>query len=504
MAAIFPAPQPSAQNLHALVSHVRADIPKNAARIVLVTGNFNVIHPGHLRLLNFAAECGDYLIVGLMPDSTPGVIVPEHLRLESLQGISVVDFAFVLHWPVDELISMLRPDIVVKGSEHEHHFNIEQPALEAYGGKLLFCSGDVRFSSMDLLQRELHEVNLSSIVKPKDYFARHKLSVPRLIEIVEAFASLRVIVIGDLIVDEYITCDPLGMSQEDPTIVVTPIKRDLFVGGAGIVAGHASGLGANVAYFSVVGEDDVATWAEQALGEYGVSARLISDSSRPTTLKQRYRARGKTLLRVSHLRQHPISKELADKLLTYVIPEINHADVLIFSDFNYGCLPQGMVDLIIEHCNAKNVLMVADSQASSQIGDVSRFHGTKLITPTEHEARLATRDMSSGLVTLAEKLMSQAQADHVLITLGAEGVFIHSPATPSEGLITDQLPAFNQAPKDVSGAGDSLLTSASMALAVGATIWEAAFIGSVVAACQVGRVGNLPLSADEILKEIRL
>jgi rfaE bifunctional protein kinase chain/domain len=500
----YPSESQSMPDLDATVNQIRAVIPDRSARVVLVTGNFNVLHPGHLRLFNFAAECGDYLVVGINPDTTTGVIVPEHLRLESLQGISVVDCAFVMRWPVEELINVLRPSVVVKGSEHEHHINAEQPALEAYGGKLLFSSGEVRFSSLDLLQRELHEVNLLSIAKPRDYIARHKLAVPRLIEIVKAFSSLRVIVVGDLIVDEYVTCDPLGMSQEDPTIVVTPIKRDLFVGGAGIVAGHASGLGADVSFFSVVGDDRTAEWARQALDECAVRAHLVPDNSRPTTLKQRYRAQGKTLLRVSHLRQHVISKELADRLLTSISSAIDDADVLVFSDFNYGCLPQGMVDSIIAHCRAKDVLMVADSQASSQVSDISRFHGMKLLTPTEHEARLATRDMSSGLVTLAETLVALAQAGHVLITLGAEGVFIHSPATPSEGLITDQLPAFNQAPKDVSGAGDSLLTSAAMALAVGASIWEAAFIGSLAAACQVGRIGNLPLSAEEILKEIRL
>ena len=150
------------------------------------------------------------------------------------------------------------------------------------------------------------------------------------------------------------------------------------------------------------------------------------------------------------------------------------------------------------------VMMVADSQSSSQIGDISRFHGMHLITPTEHEARLAVRDTGAGLVVLANALYQQSMARHIFITLGAEGLLIHAPDDSKGALITDQLPAFNTAPKDVSGAGDSLLICASMALAVGATVWESAYLGSIASAWQVGRVGNTPLSVDEVIQELLL
>jgi rfaE bifunctional protein kinase chain/domain len=476
----------------------------NSQRIVFVSGNFNVIHPGHLRLLNFAAECGDFLVVGIAKDGAPDAFVPENLRLEGINSISCVDWAFLLPVPADKFVAALKPSLVVKGKEHEDHHNPEQAIVESYGGKLLFSSGEARFSSMDLLQRELRESNLSSIRKPSDFPARHGFSTRDLANLVEKFSSLKVLVVGDLIVDEYITCDPLGMSQEDPTIVVTPIKRDLFVGGAAIVAAHARGLGADVRYFGIVGEDQAAAFAQQTLDKHGVECHLITDSSRPTTLKQRYRARGKTLLRVSHLRQHDISHELVNELLDKVDAALDGANLLVFSDFNYGCLPQLLVDEIVARCTQRGIPMVADSQSSSQVGDVARFHGMLLLTPTEHEARLAVRDSGSGLVVLAEELRRKAQAGHVFITLGAEGVLIHSPDGFPRGLITDQLPAFNTAPKDVSGAGDCLLMCTSMALASGASIWESAYLGSIAAACQVGRVGNSPLMAKEVLQELML
>lgn len=486
---------------NAIAAEIRKLIPEGK-RIAFVSGNFNVVHPGHLRLLNFAAECADFLIVAINNDDFPGAIIPQTLRLKSIQAIECVDYSFLLMEAPEKFIAQLKPDIVVKGKEHEQHLNPEQSVVESYGGKLLFSAGEMRFSSLDLLRRELHDVVFSNIRKPADYIQRHAINNRKLHDIVRRFAELSVVVIGELIVDEYVMCEPLGLSREDPTIVVTPIKRDSFVGGAGVVAAHAKSLGANVNYFGIIGEDETAAFALKTLKEYGVNTYLTTDKSRPTTLKQRFRAENKTLLRVSHLRHHDISKELSKKILQKLTRIIKNTDLLIFSDFNYGCLPQPLVEEIITLCNEHGVSMVADSQSSSQVGDVARFKGMLLITPTEHEARLALRDQSSGLTILADSLQKKAKAQHVLITLGAEGVLVYSPENNANGLTTDQLPAFNAAPKDVSGGGDSLLICTSLALAVGANIWESAYLGSLAAACHIGRIGNLPLSINEVLQEI--
>lgn len=152
-----------------------ARIRKSAAghKVVFVSGNFNIIHPGHLRLLRFAAECGDFLVVGIADDDTKGALVPVHLRLESVQSISFVDYAFVLRVSVETIIRLLRPDVVVKGKEHEASESPEQQAVASYGGQLMFSSGEMSFSSFDLLKREMAESNLSAIVRPLDFPARH-------------------------------------------------------------------------------------------------------------------------------------------------------------------------------------------------------------------------------------------------------------------------------------------------------------------------------------------
>ena len=205
-------------------------------KVVFVSGNFNIIHPGHLRLLRFAKECGDYLVVGVLNDKFSGTFVDEKLRLESVQAISVVDQAFILCEPPLSFIKKFRPAVVVKGKEHEDRENPERDVLRQYGGKLIFGSGEISFSSVDLINSEWKELTLSSIKKPVDYPKRHNFTFSELIKISDQMKGLKVCVLGDTIIDEYITCDALGMSQEDPTIVVTPVAHEKYIGGAGIVA----------------------------------------------------------------------------------------------------------------------------------------------------------------------------------------------------------------------------------------------------------------------------
>lgn len=473
-------------------------------RTVFVSGTFNIVHPGHLRLLRFAAECGDYLVVGILDDRlAENAHLSQEMRLEGVAAISWVDHAFLLYDAPESFIAELRPAVVVMGKEHEDGNNPELPVVQSYGGKLLFGSGDTIFSSLDLIRKESELINYSSIIRPKEYMERHGFSISGMASVLEQMRSLKVCVIGDTIMDEYIQCDPLGMSQEDPTIVVTPIMTNKFMGGAAIVAAHARCLGAqSVDFVSVSGDDDTAQYVAAKLDSLGVRAGLIRDSSRPTTLKQRYRAGNKTLLRVSHLRQHKISKALQQEAFDRVLGVLDNADLVIFSDFNYGVLPQELVDEITSECRRRDVMIFADSQSSSQVGDVSRFKGAALLTPTEREARIALGNYEDGLVVIAEALRQRANADNIVITLGAEGVLIHAKVTEKGQWLTDRLPALNTAPKDSAGAGDCLLVCTAMAMALGRPIWESIYLGSLAAACQVGRIGNVPLSAAELLVEL--
>jgi rfaE bifunctional protein kinase chain/domain len=471
--------------------------------LVLISGQFNVLHPGHLRLMQFAKAYGGRLVVAVMSDriAGKGAHVPQDLRLIGVQSNTLIDEAFIADEEINSVILRLRPDIVVKGKEHEIKFNPEHEALSSYGGRLVFSSGESIFSTRDLIRREFREADYRTIKYPEDFARRHNIDVHKLKTGLEKLAKLRVLVIGDVIVDEYITCQPLGMSQEDPTLVVTPVDSIKFIGGAGIVAAHAAGLGAAVTLISVTGKDASQTFVSNGLGGYHVTTALYEDATRPTTLKQRYRAKGKTLLRVSHLHESAISIHLQAEIFSKFETIIKEIDLVVFSDFNYGCLPTELVNRMIALARKHNIYIAADSQSSSQVGDIGRFKDVNLITPTEREARLSMRNREDGLVVLAEELMKSMRVENVLLKMGEEGLLVHT-HTPVEWM-TDRIEALNAQPKDVSGAGDSLLITSAMALASGSDIWVAACLGSIAAAIQVGRIGNTPLTLTELMSNIR-
>ena len=473
-------------------------------KTVFISGHFNVLHPGHIRLFKFGRECGNRLVVGVESDQRAGqaAYIPENLRLEGVLSNGYVDEAFLFNRPVDEVVLALKPDVVIKGREHEERFNPELEVLTSYGGQLLFSSGDSVFSSVDLIREGLLELVQSTIKLPTDFIVRNKIDKGKIVKLIDNFHQLKILVVGDLIVDEYITCQPLGMSQEDPTIVVTPTGSKMFIGGAGIVAAHAAGLGAEVDLISISGIDSVRDFVDDQLVESNVSAILLKDSSRPTTLKQRFRSKGKSLLRVSHLHQDAISEKLQSQLLRKFKQKIIQADLLVFSDFNYGCLPQVVVDEMREIASKHGVLLAADSQSSSQVGNIARFRGMDLITPTEWEARISIQNQEDGIVVLAEKLKKIAKANHVLLKLGDDGLLVQTSSSNEDDIYTDQVPALNTAPVDVAGAGDSLLIASAMAMATGANIWEVGLLGSLAAAVQVGRIGNIPLNPQELIKAI--
>ncbi len=468
-------------------------------KIVLVTGNFNVLHPGHIRIFRYAKEVGHRLVVGVNGDSLASnqTYISEKLRLEGVKSNIWVDEAFIMKKSIKTLINKIRPDYVLKGKEYQNRENPENKLLQKYGGKLIFSSGESSFSSVDLINKELAGIHSTNIKLPNKYFIRNKINNIQLKKILNNFSKLKICVIGDCIVDEYITCKPLGMSQEDPSIVVSPIDNSKFIGGASIVASHGASLGAQVTFISVAGNDQNHRYILKNLKKYGVQSHIVTDNLRPTNLKQRFRDSRKSLLRVNKIHQEPISFDIENKILSKFRKIVNKIDLLVFSDFNYGCISQSLLEKIMKLCKKKSIKIVADSQSSSQYGDISRFKKMDMITPTEREARVSLKNQEDGLVVLTDKLKTASKAKNVILKLGEEGVLIYTNNKNNKKITTDRIGALNLSPKDVAGAGDSMLIISGMALASKSNIWEAACLGSLASAIQVSRLGNIPIKKEE-------
>ena len=205
------------------------------------------------------------------------------------------------------------------------------------------------------------------------------------------------------------------------------------------------------------------------------------------------------MLRVNLLKSHDIDINA----ITYFFKQFNKLkdsiDLVIFSDFNYGCLPQNLVDQISATCIKQNIPFFADSQSSSQSGDVSRFKNATMMCATERETRMALSDHKSGLQNLTNNLIEKAKTKNLVVKLGSDGLIASSAGT---NYYTDSLPALNTNPIDAAGAGDALLAAVSLSFCKGLNLWESLFVGSVAAGIQVSRSGNIPISSSELVDNL--
>eukprot|EP00919_Chromeraceae_sp_WS-2016_P079294 GHVR01187706.1.p2 GENE.GHVR01187706.1~~GHVR01187706.1.p2 ORF type:complete len:158 (-),score=17.34 GHVR01187706.1:2049-2522(-) len=142
-------------------------------------------------------------------------------------------------------------------------------------------------------------------------------------------------------------------------------------------------------------------------------------------------------------------------------------------------MTKGLVNKILALCKSKKIIVVADNQVSSQIGDISKYRDINLLSSTENEIRFSYKDKDSSINNLADEVLKNHQLDFLFVKLGTDNLIIKSKEKGLSDHSTDKIPSLNYEPVDVSGAGDSMLVSSALALTVGSSIWESALIGSI-------------------------
>ena len=474
----------------------------------LCFGHFNIIHPGHLRYLQTARLHNEKIVVALESDkqlakSSVGDWFPEGERAEAVAALEIVDKVIILDsgYLVD-LVKILEPRVLVLGREFERDRANEVAeaiaSVRIVGGKIIYATGEVRFASTNLFAARQDELELEKWRSFEKSLTAKGIELDDLSSRLTKGDSSNLLIIGDTIVDQYIACDPVGMSAEAPVVVVKELDRRDFIGGAAIVSAHAAALGANSKYLSVTGEDPEADMVYEKLVEAGVTPHLIKDSTRPTTKKIRYMVENQKLFRVSRLKEHSISKELEQKLIGKIWELAASADAIIVSDFVYGVITPTIVDELVGVAKHNNISLLGDLQCSSQIGNVTKFNDFFLICPTEREARIALANRDDSIEYIANLLMEKTRCQNLIIKLGAEGLIVYSKDNSSEFIHRQHFPSLSTTPVDVTGAGDSMLAAVAVGITKGLSLVEAAALGCCVSAVAVQRVGNIQVVPDEL------
>ena len=308
----------------------------------------------------------------------------------------------------------------------------------------------------------------------------------------------KILLIGDIIVDEYVATEPLGISAEAPVIVVKELEAKRYLGGAGVVAKHLSSLGSEVTLISVIGNDSEADFVQNQLTINKIDARLEIDPERPTTYKKRYISEQHKLFRVSRLSQSSIKEDIKNKIKFKINESIEGIDMIIISDFQYGVIDKELAEYIIAqaHKYQKNVLV--DMQCSTQSGRLSKYQNSSIIFPTEKEARITAENWDISLEGLGQKMIDICKCEFCVLKLAEEGLILFQRGKDERF----QLPALSVSAVDVAGAGDSLLSSVGYSLCQGLNIYEAIALGSTVASVCVENLGNEPVPSSQIRDRI--
>ena len=482
---------------------------------VLCYGHFNVIHPGHLRYLEFAKNYGGSLKVFVQNDKQfnnpeKKIFFNENDRVNALASIEFIDEVILQNkYDLNKIIFLIRPKFLILGKEHENEpkFNTDIiiKTMGSYGGKVIFHSGTTQYSNSDL--RVKHE--FSTELKKNDLFnlvcKRRDINQNKLNKLIATFKNTSMLVIGDTIVDQYIACDALGMSAEAPVIVVKELETEEYIGGAGVVAAHLSQLGAICEFISVVGNDEYSKIAEKKLSALKVNHTLITDDSRPTTFKIRYLVDNQKIFRVSKLKEHNISKEIEDQIIERLNVVAPNVSSILICDFVYGVITPRVIDEITRLVNKFNLLLFGDLQCSSQVGNITKFKNFDLICPTEREARISLNNKDDSVEKISNDMLQTTNSKNLIMKLGANGFITYS---NDDGFIDrEHFPSLTTNPIDVTGAGDSLLAGAALSLACGSDIMTASVIGAAMASLAIQSVGNISINNDQLsnyLKGIKL
>ena len=473
-------------------------------KVILCHGNFDVVHPGHVRHLTYAKSKADKLIVSITADKfiQKGIyrpFVPQNIRAINIAAFEMVNYVIIddNKKPLN-LIRDLKPDYFAKGFEYNSSglppaTKEEQEVVTKYGGDIIFTPGDIVYSSTKILNIAQPEI---SNFKLLDLMKRNKITFKSLREILNKLNKIKVHVIGDMIIDTYTNTSLIGGHTKTPTPSVLQQEKTDFVGGAGIVAKHLKEAGANVTLTTVLGNDRLKDFVLSEFKKNKIKINGIIDKTRPTTNKNTIISSGYKLLKIDKVDNQPISEKIFENIKSLIKKE--KCDVIIFSDFRHGIFNKTNIK-ILSNSIKKNVIKVADSQVASRWGNILDFKKFDLITPNEKEVRFSLADQDSSISELTRELSKLSGFKNLILKLGERGTI--TVAKQNNSLSFDT-PSFTKNVIDAVGAGDALLAYASLCLASSKSIVSSNILGSIAAACECEMEGNIAVKKSMIIDKI--
>ena len=476
---------------------------KASKRIVHCHGVFDLLHPGHLKHFEAAKKKGDVLVVTVTRDEhvnkgSGRPVFNQYLRAESIAAIECVDFVAVNEWPTAvETIKLFKPNFYVKGSDYVKKDDDltgkiieEEEAVKLVGGTIHFTNEE-SFSSSSLINTFLAPYPQEA----KDFFQRFKSrhKAEDIISAVKSTGNVKVLVIGDIIIDEYHYCTGMGKSEKDNIIATKFLKEEQFAGGVLAAANHAAGFCKNVTLVSCIGTknnyDNNYDHEKFIKGHLkpNIKQKFFYRKDAPTVVKRRFvdPAFLNKLFEICYLEDTScMSAGLEKEICSYLNLNLNKFDIVIVTDFGHGLITPKVVNIL----RKKSKFLAVNVQTNSaNIGFnlITKFKHADYICIDEPEIRMACHDKFSNVKKLIRKISKECNCHKIIITRGHRGSLVYS---KKEGFT--EIPIFSKEVIDRIGAGDAYFSVTSPCAFKGVPMETLGFIGNAAGAIKVLIVGN--------------
>lgn len=474
------------------------NLKKQGNKIVQCHGCFDLLHPGHVMHFKAAREFGDILVVSITEDmyvnkGPDRPIFNEHIRAENLAAIEYVDYITINRAAkATPAIEKIRPDFYVKGQDYkdpDEDFTggilEEKNAVESVGGALVFTE-EIQFSSSKLINRyiDIRDDSLSSYLNE----ARKKFDYNHFVGLFDDISQYNVLVVGDVILDEYQFVAPLGKSSKAPNITAKTLESELYAGGSLAVANHISDFVNSVTLFSTYGVNRDKNYLEFITSHLknNVEFEGVFLKDRPTVLKKRLvdGVFKHKLFEIIDIDDSEYDKDEKEMVLSKLKELKNKYDLIVVADFGHGLIDK---DVVKELEDSKIFLSVNAQTNSANRGFnlLTKYSRCDYFSIDKEEAKLAVHDRYADITHVHSELMKLTSAKLGSITLG-----VHGSAVKEDSGKTSTCPALSREVVDTIGAGDAYLSVTSLLAKHGASTEEIAFVGNAVGAMAVKILGN--------------
>ncbi len=485
-------------------------LKKEGKKVVQCHGVFELVHPGHLYHFESAKKEGDILIVSVTADEFvnkgPGrPVFSAEVRAKALANIQIVDYVTInSDLSAIELLKKIKPNVYFKGQEYESGLNNPSRNLYKEAKSIGSVGGEIKFSYKPTFSSTNFLKNYFNIYpqETKDFLNDFNLkySAEDIIDTLKSLREMKILVIGETIIDEYHYCNAMGKVPKDNLVATKFLNKEVFAGGVLASANHLAGFCDNVHLVTVLGgENSYEDFIKSKLNS-NITFKFFHDQDGQTIVKKRFidPIFFTKMFEIYYFNNNNLPENISKQIADYLKDILSQYDLVVVNDYGHGFFDKNIIEMLIK--NAK-FLAVNTQTNSANFGFnlITKYPKADYICIDEPEARLATGQKDDDISQVVEQIFKMINIKKLIITRGHLGSI-----TSDRKGESFKIPVLSTKIVDRLGAGDALFAISSACVAKGVPIQKVGFIGNVVGAIQVTTIGNKSsVSPEQVYKFIQ-